>query len=95
MAVVIKIHGLVNGSRTAFDDQYVVEYNPNMDGIEPGTYRAMTAHLKTTSQIDKARKFKHLLDAMHFARRVDPREPIQDGRPNRPLTAFTLEFIHV
>jgi hypothetical protein len=44
---------------------------------------------------DKARRFIGIAEALEFYRTVSPRFPVRsDGEPNRPLSAFTVEFIN-
>jgi hypothetical protein len=83
---------LDGGGRTAFDGQYVVEFDPGRDGTEPGTGRPMMAHLVTTPRIEEATRYA-TADAFDLWRAVDPRCPIRpDGKPNRPLTALSVNF---
>lgn len=89
MSGVIKIHGLINGEPTAFDGQYVVEYDAGRNGYDPLSGREMFAYLVTTPIRAEATRFE---DPLEVWRRIDPRMPTRaDGRPNRPLTAFTIE----
>lgn len=88
---VLRIVGGPNGF-TGFEDQYVKEYDPNRDGISADG-RVMICHLVTTSSIRRARKFDSIMDATNFYMQVSQREPIRyDGRPNRPLTYFTVDI---
>lgn len=87
---VIQIAGLIDGTETAFDGQWVVEYDPGRQGREPGTGRLMRCHLVTTAELDKATRYTKL-EAMDLWRAVDPQHPVRsDGKPNRPLTAFSV-----
>jgi hypothetical protein len=93
---VIKIEGLANGMPSAFDGQYLVEYDPCRDGVEPGTGRPMACHLVTTADKDKALQLP-IGDALKLWKKVDARDPHggryePDGKLNRPLTAFTVTF---
>lgn len=90
---VVRIIGLVNGGTSAYDGQFVVEYDPSRDGVEPGTGRGMNCHLVTTPERAAAAEFEPR-EAFELLRKVDPRQPTRpDGRPNRPLTAFTCELL--
>ena len=94
MSLVIKIVGLVNGEGSAFDGQYVVEYDPSRDGVEPGTDRPMMCHLVTTPDVEGAQVFDSVSDVHRLWTQVDSREPLRlDGKLNRPFTAFTIEVI--
>lgn len=87
---VIRIIGLANGGETAFDGQYVVIYDPGRDGVEPTTKRPMRCYLQTTPDITRATRYD-LVSAHRLWTAEDPRNPIRpDGKPNRPLTAFTV-----
>jgi hypothetical protein len=90
---VILIHGLIQGGTTSFDGQYVVEYDPGRDGVDPGSGMPMMCHLVTTPDISKATVFPGTA-AFELWRKPDPRNPVRpDGKPNRPLTAFTVEIV--
>jgi len=89
---VIKVVGLVDGTPTAFDGQYLVEYDLTRDGVEPRTGASMMVHLVTTPDITKAARYETGA-ALELWRSVDPRCPVRpDGEPNRPLTAFSIEI---
>lgn len=51
--------------------------------------------LETTDRIDEALHFPDAAAATEFYRQVDTREPERpwDGRPNRPLTAYTVLIV--
>jgi hypothetical protein len=87
---VIQIVGLINGGTTSFDGQYVVDYDPSRNGVEPSSGFPMCCYLETTPDRDKATRFE-IRDAFALYQQVDPRHTIRpDGKPNRPLTAFTV-----
>ena len=90
---VIRIVGLVNGGKTAFDGQYVVSYDPGRNCIEPLTRKTMSCFLVTTPYIDKATRYD-VVQAHRLWTSVDPRKPVRpDGKDNAPLTAFTIEIM--
>jgi hypothetical protein len=90
--VTIRIMGLIGGGTSAFDGQYVVEYDPGRGGVEPGTGFPMLAHLVTTPDKSKATRYE-AGEAFELWKSVDPDNPLRpDGEPNRPLTAFSVEF---
>ena len=81
---VILLHGLVDGSPSAYDETYLTRF----DFL---TTAADEAILESTPDISKARRFPDMLTAMQAWRVVDPRAPLRaDGKPNRPLTAFSV-----
>jgi hypothetical protein len=79
--------------RTTLEEHYVVEYDPGRNGQDMYG-RPMTCHLVATPDITKAQHFTTKIEALELWRSVDPRNPKrEDGRPNRPLTAFTVEVL--
>jgi hypothetical protein len=90
--ITIRVLGLVSGQPTGFDGQYVVEADACRDGVEPRTRQPMTAYLLTTPDIELATKFT-TTEAFELWRSIDKRKPWRpDGKPNRPFTAFSVEF---
>lgn len=73
-----------------FTGLYLEEYDPSRNGLDPAG-RPMIAHVMGTSDPSLAMRFDDRLEAWDCWRQVDPREPVRkDGKPNRPLTAFTI-----
>lgn len=88
--LLMKIVGFVDGRPTPFDGQYVVEYNPSREGIDPFG-RPWGFHLVCTADPQQARVFADLAEFKELWAAVDQRNPVRlDGKPNRPLTAFTV-----
>lgn len=88
---VMKLIGLVNGMPSALDGTYLVSYDPDREGSDPEGNR-MLAHIDTTPDLDKAAGFRTAADAMLLWKRASKRWPERpDGKPNRPLTAFSVE----
>jgi hypothetical protein len=84
----LKIVGLANGQPSQYDGQYIVRCEPVG---EPGS-----AVLDTTTDIQKARRFNGIVEATEYWQQADPRMPVRpDGKPNRPLTAFSVEIARV
>jgi hypothetical protein len=49
--------------------------------------------LRWTQTRDNAKRFATLKDALTYYRQASLKKPLRDdGRPNRPLTAFTVAF---
>jgi hypothetical protein len=87
----IQILGLFDDIATPYDGEYVVQYDPSRNGIDPWG-RPMSAHLVTTPNRANALVLS-MADAHRMWVAVDPRNPTRpDGKPNRPLTAFTVRF---
>lgn len=93
MSVIMRIVGMADGTPTPFDDQWLLEYDPEQDGTDPDGF-PMSALLLTTPDRSIARRFTDAKEALACWRRVCQRDP-HGGRPdgglNRPLTAFTIE----
>jgi hypothetical protein len=93
MPLVIQILGLADGSPTVFDGQYLKEYDPNRDGVDPSG-QPMLAHVACTDDPAAALHFEDAGEAHRVWTLVDQRDPVRpDGKPNRPLTAFTITII--
>lgn len=87
MPYIIEIVCLADGQRHPYDGSYVVTYDPSV-GSQPGE-----CLLDVTRDPACARAFPTAMEAVAYTRQVDQRQPVRpDGRPNRPLTAFTLSI---
>lgn len=84
----LKIISLNDGSPTSFDGEYLLQYDPTRDGTDRDG-NLMNCHLVTTPDPEKARQFASGIEALELWRLAHGIRP--DGRPNRPLTAFTVE----
>ena len=96
--VVIRIICRMDFKPTPADGEYVVEYDPRLvrTGSEKWLEGPYTFKLVTSPDIEKARGFADLALAYEYWRKVCPNLPKRyDGEPNRPLTAFTVEFATV
>lgn len=83
---VIKIEGLVVGPPTEYDGEYLLSYDPGIG--KPGE-----CILDTVRDPQLAKKFPDMVEARKEWMRIDPREPMRfDGKPNRPLTSFSVSF---
>ena len=90
----MQIVGLVSGGVTPFDGEFVKEYDPNRDGVDPNG-DPMLAHIVTTPDISEAIHMT-FVEFHELWTKVDERTPIRpDGKPNRPLTAFTVTTVRV
>lgn len=91
--VVVKIIGMANGGPSPFDGRYLVEYDPERDGEAPDG-RPVIAHIATSEKLEEAQRFPGFAAAGECWKRVCERNPRRpDGEPNRPLTAFSVEFL--
>lgn len=90
---VIKIIGLAVGMSCPFDGQYLVEFDPDRRGVDPDGGE-LTAHIVCSPDPADAKQYESKLAAMSEWKRISSRWPLReyDGRPNRPLTAFTVEI---
>ena len=89
MPTVIKLIGLSTGQPHKYDGLYVDAYNPSY-APDNGP---LVCYLKVTADPSAARQFADVVEAMEFCQQVDQRNPEDfPGHPNRPITAFTMEF---
>jgi hypothetical protein len=86
--IVLRIVGLGNGQPSEYQDKYVVDYDPTPREDPLGAY----VHLEVTASREEARQFPTLADAIAYFRMASKAGPRPDGLPDRPLTAFTVEF---
>jgi len=78
----IFIHGLAIGTPTPADERWLSYYDPTKHG-----YRG---EIRTTPDAKDALAFDTFEDAAECWRQSHGTRP--DGRPNRPLTAYTIEI---
>lgn len=72
---------------TRDDGRFLSFYDPH-DG-EHG-------RIETTADVDKALVFDNAGAALECWKQVNRNKPVRpDGKPNRPLTAFTVELVQV
>jgi hypothetical protein len=70
-------------------DLYIEEFLPDLDEQGRG-------HAFVTVRKDKAKQFADMEAALEFWKQQSKRRPLRpDGKPNRPLTAYTVTFEHV
>lgn len=70
---------------------YLLDYDP--DASDGGM---ITGNATFTDDPDRAMTFADTETAARFAMQVSAARPLRaDGRPNRPLMAFTLEFMEL
>jgi hypothetical protein len=86
MKQVIKIVASPSGDRTIDDHRYLTFYDP------AGAHGT----IKSSADIADALVFDDAAAALTCWRQVSPTHPTRpDGKPNRPLTAFTVEIVKV
>lgn len=88
MAHVITIIGLNSGEPTEFDNQYLVEYDPTDTTYISPRGESMIARIVTTPDPNKAKVYNSLGEAVDELNQSFG--VLSDGRPNRPLTAFSV-----
>jgi hypothetical protein len=68
--------------------------DPGPAGQYLASYDQETGESVWTLDKDMAKPFPGALEAIEFWRQVLPSQPVRpwDGKPNRPLTAFTIEI---
>lgn len=88
MRFAIKIVSIADGSPSNLDGTFVRSYSPD-------AFRGR-GDVVTSKYIHKALLFDTKQEAMEFWRQPSTMHPTRpDGKPNRPLTAFTVEIVPV
>lgn len=82
----IKIVSSATGERRIEDGMYVAKYDPNG--------RNGRGDVVFTPEPEGALKFATAKDVLDFYQQVSTTHPLRpDGKPNRPLTAYTVEIV--
>lgn len=83
---IIKIIGFANGQHCPFSGSYVRSFDfEAFDGLGHGVF---------TREPRLATKFKNIGEAWEFWKRQSNGKPFRaDGKPNRPLTATSVEIL--
>jgi hypothetical protein len=82
-----------DGPSTSYDGRYLAAYDPtwNYDAPPNGL---LIMKLETTQDPAAAMSFSSIDAAFACWQQICPNNPIRaDGKPNRPLSAFTVEVI--
>jgi len=88
MAAVIRIVRSATGESRPEDGQYVMSFDHNA--------HMGRGQLESTGRVDRALRFATKADAMEFWGRQSTFRAVRpDGKPNRPLTAYTVEIEEV
>lgn len=86
--VVLKIVGNSAGGDPSFNGKYLTVYTPNGFGGN--------GLIATSVFIREAKLFNDSIEALNCWRQVSKTHPVRpDGKPNRPLTAYTVELVTV
>lgn len=84
--IYIQVIGLAIDIESEADGQYIKDFIPDIDEFGHG-------RLVTTPNLQEAKRFAESDTALEFYRQQSKRCPFRDdGRPNRPLTAYTVSF---
>lgn len=88
MSHVIKVLGLADGSWHAQEDTYLQSFDPDAhDG---------RGDAELTDDLAAAMRFENAVEAMRLWQTQSTVQPTRlDGKPNKPLTAFTIEVKQV
>lgn len=88
--LIMRLLGAPSWGPTPFDGQYLVEYDPTREGVDPdGT--PMLAHIVTTDDPGRARRFADL-PTLHACWTLESGQPYPR---NRPLTGYNIEPVTV
>lgn len=86
--IIIQIVSLATGLPCKEADMYLKDFD--VDAF------CGCGHLTVTPDIDDARRFPTVQEAFQFWRRQSKVRPYRpDNKPNRPLTAYTIEMVPV
>lgn len=81
----IRIERLGDGKATPLGGKFVCTFDPEPHGGR--------GNLTVTANPFEALAFATMEDAIRFWRQTSKTVPVRhDGKPNRPLTAYTVEF---
>jgi hypothetical protein len=88
--IIIKLVKLANGMGHPHNGKYVKEYDPNyyFEGRYEGGWLRLTEDPKQAKNFDS---FKEAYDYW-MQQAPAPHDVRPDGKPNRPLTAWTVEI---
>lgn len=90
MPMVVQLISLAAGGSTPFDGEYLVEYDPDREGLSPDG-ELMLAHVVTSPDVGQARRFKDAVELHQYIYKIAAHTPTRpDGKPNRPLSAYTM-----
>lgn len=77
---------------TEHDNEYIKSFDP----YHPDEFNLGNGLLITTKSLKDAKMFDTPMEAMEFWKQQSPTVPLRtDGKPNRPLTAFSIEMKRV
>ena len=80
---IVRVAGL--DITTGHEGEYLVNFTDTPDG---------NGIIKTTPQIESAKVFGDAVQALAYWKQQSKHVPLRpDGKPNRPLTAFTVEIV--
>lgn len=89
--VVMRLTGLVTGGPCPLDGTYLAHFDPDKPGVD-ASGEPMLCTIETTNDPRRAKRFADLVELRNEWARVSTVEPVRpDGKPNRYLTAFTIE----
>jgi hypothetical protein len=80
----------------------LIRLEGNGQWLPPGTYLMECDHeahegrgaVVSTPNLEQAMRFADLAEAMRFWNKQSTLRPLrEDGKPNKPLTAFTIEVV--
>ena len=90
MSIIIKLYNMQSGET----EGYLQKYDPEKHESRLRPYP--TGYVEFTPIPEMAMEFVNMGAAMDFYRQVSKKQPIRpDGKPNRPLTAYTAEFLEM
>lgn len=93
MAFALRVIGAATPTDAAF---LVPESGRYFRQFDVGACHGEEATFPTTARLSEAATFPDVMEALEFWRTQSRERPMRDdGLPNRPLTAFTVELVTV
>jgi hypothetical protein len=90
MTYVMQLVGLANGDGSPHEGEFLVEYDPPAMRAD-GTYEG--GNIVTSRDMAQALQFADPGALLECWRQTNGTRP--DGKPNRPLTAYTVEIVRL
>jgi hypothetical protein len=92
MSKVMRIVGIEGPHRDERSEAVVGKYLRSYDPEAHGG----AGHVEVTAELEHAQRFPSLLEAMELWKAVPANNPVRlDGKPNRPLSAYSVEIMEV
>lgn len=93
--VQVQLVALADGPPTPLDGRWLVSYDPDTPSRGPGGVM-LNCTIQVTTERALAKTFPSFVEAHRYVYRPSRKHPLRaDGKPNRPLSAWTLSIEQV